>query len=215
MPAEDGAHPAFRYLRTCSGIGDEPTDLGSLGGTAWNTPMAVNNHGQVVGFSDLTGDDDGANPNFHAFFWNSPGPMQDMNTLPGDAISEALGINEEGQIVGVSYAAGFANPRAFVYRNGAMTDLNTLVQSNSPLYLQAAQEINDSGVIVGQGCVPGNCSGSSPSIAFVAIPRGDSEEESTSSAHARSDRPEYGPPSTDLLRHLGLAGIAGLTSAEK
>ncbi len=145
------------------------TNLGNLGGVAWNTPMAINQQGEIVGFSDRTGDDNGNNPNFHAFRWIPPGPMQDLGTIGSDAISEALGINQQSQIVGVSYAAGFANPRAFIYENGAMTDLNSLAP-NSPLYLQVAQEINDSGVIVGQGCVPGNCSATSPSIAFVAIP---------------------------------------------
>lgn len=192
-----------------------PTDLGSLGGMAWNTPMALNNHGQIVGFSDLAGDDNGANPNFHAFLWTSPGPMQDLKTLSGDAISEALGINEEGQIVGVSYAAGFANPRAFLYHNGAMTDLNTLVQSNPPLYLQAAQKINGSGVIVGQGCVPGNCSGSSPSIAFVAIPRGDGHDGARSPIDSTTDSPKTGAAPKELLQRLGLAGVAALTSTQK
>ncbi len=145
------------------------TNLGNLGGVAWNTPMAINQQGEIVGFSDRTGDDNGNNPNFHAFRWIPPGPMQDLGTIGSDAISEALGNNQQSQIVGVSYAAGFANPRAFIYENGAMTDLNSLAP-NSPLYLQVAQEINDSGVIVGQGCVPGNCSATSPSIAFVAIP---------------------------------------------
>jgi len=145
-----------------------PVDLGNLGGYAWHTPMALNNHGQIVGFSDLPGDDGGANPNFHAFLWTQRTGMIDLKTLTGDAISEALGVNEQGDVVGVSYAAGFGNPRAFLYRNGQMIDLNTLVDGKSSLYLQVAQEINDAGVIVGQGCVPGNCSG--PGIAFIAIP---------------------------------------------
>jgi probable HAF family extracellular repeat protein len=190
-----------------------PIDLGNLGGTAWNTPMALNNHGQIVGFSDLQGDDNGGNPNFHAFLWSSPGPMQDLNTLPGDPISEALGINEQGQIVGVSYGAGFANPRAFIYQNGKMTDLNTLVQQNAPLYLQAAQEINDSGVIVGQGCVPGNCSGSSPSIAFVAIPRRDHPDAEIPVSAVRGRQMNATPK--ELLRRLGLAGIAALNTDPK
>jgi probable HAF family extracellular repeat protein len=192
-----------------------PTDLGNLGGMAWNTPMALNNRGQIVGFSDLRGDDNGNNPNFHAFLWSSPGPMQDLNTLAGDAISEALGIDEQGQIVGVSYAAGFANPRAFIYQNGAMTDLNTLIQSNSPLYLQAAQEINNSGVIVGQGCVPGNCSGSSPSIAFVAIPSGDVNNGEAASVDSTTDSSKREMAPKELLQRLGLAGVAGLTSRQK
>ncbi|MGB9255666.1 MAG: hypothetical protein WCC25_12585, partial [Candidatus Korobacteraceae bacterium] len=146
-----------------------PINLGNLGGTAWNTPMAINDNGLIVGFSDLTGDQGGANPNFHAFSWTRPGPMQDLGTLSGDAISEALGVNQQAQIVGVSYASGFSNPRAFVYEDGAMTDLNTLAP-NSPLYLQVAQDINNSGMIVGMGCTPSNCSPTSPQIAFVAIP---------------------------------------------
>ncbi len=142
-------------------------NLGSLGGTAWNTPMAINNRGQVVGFSDLTGDDNGANPNFQAFLWTASGGMQNLGTLPGDAISEALGINEQGQVVGVSYGAGFTHPRAFLWQNGLMTDLNTLVEPGSSLDLQAAQEINDAGEIVGQATQP--ITGLNPS--FLLIPQ--------------------------------------------
>lgn len=146
------------------------TDLHNLGGAAWNTPMAINERGQIVGFSDLPGDENGANPNFHAFLWTKDHGIQDLGTLSGDAISEALGINNQGQIVGVSYGAGFTHPRAFLWQNGAMTDLNNAVAGDSPLYLQVGQDINDFGEIVGQGCVPGACLPTSPSIAFSAIP---------------------------------------------
>jgi len=143
------------------------TNLGNLGGYAWNTPMALNNHGQIVGFSDLPGDQHGANPNFHAFLWTQSRGIQDLGTLPGDAISEALGINDQGQVVGVSYGAGFTNPRAFLWQDGVMTDLNTLIPSGSSLYLQAAQEINDLGEIVGQAS--DQTTGNAP--AFLLIPR--------------------------------------------
>jgi probable HAF family extracellular repeat protein len=149
-----------------------PINLGNLGGTAWNTPMAINNQGVIVGFSDLTGDQGGNNPNFHAFLWVRPGPMQDLGTLPGDAISEALGINAQDQIVGVSYAAGFSNPRAFIHQNGRMVDLNTLAP-NSPVYLQVGGDINDEGVIVGQGCLPASCAAGASSISFIAVPTSD------------------------------------------
>jgi len=177
-----------------------PTNLGNLGGTAWNTPMAINNQGQVVGFSDLTGDQGGANPNFHAFLWVRPGPMHDLGALSGDAISEALGINAAGQIVGVSYAAGFSNPRAFLYQNGRMTDLNSLALPNSPLYLQVAGYINDAGVIAGQGCVPGACSPTSPSVAFIAVPTGDGGYQV--SASASSDVPGGNARATGLEQLL-------------
>jgi probable HAF family extracellular repeat protein len=149
-----------------------PTDLGNLGGVAWNTPMAINNRGQVVGFSDRQGDKNGNNPNFHAFLWTKEKGIQDLGTLRGDRLSEALGINNKGQIVGVSYAAGFTNPRAFIWENGKITDLNSLVSSDSGLTLQVAQEINDSGVIVGQAVNQGTgqCGTTSAGCAFVAIP---------------------------------------------
>ncbi len=160
-----------------------PTNLGNLGGTAWNTPMAINSQGVVVGFSDLAGDQNGANPNFHAFRWVRPGPMQDLGTLAGDAISEALGINAQGQTVGVSYATGFANPRAFLYQNGRMTDLNPLAP-NSPVYLEDAQDINDEGVIVGQGCLPAECAAGTSFVSFIAVPTGDGKYQVSASGPA-------------------------------
>jgi probable HAF family extracellular repeat protein len=150
-----------------------PVDLGNLGGRAWNTPMAINNRGVIVGFSDLVGDQGGSNPNFHAFRWVQPGPMQDLGTLSGDAISEALGVNAQGQIVGVSFAEGFANPRAFIFQHGSMVDLNTLTQQNSPVYLEVGGDINDEGVIVGQGCLPADCAAGTSFVSYVAIPIGD------------------------------------------
>ena len=144
-------------------------NLGNLGGTAWNTPMAINARGDVVGFSDLSGDSSG-NPNFHAFLWTRNHGMQDLGTLYGDEYSEALGINDSGAIVGVSYGVSFSTSRAFIYENGKMTDLNTLTGSSSSLDLLFANDINDKGVIAGGACVlaSGSCSSSQP--AFMATP---------------------------------------------
>lgn len=146
-----------------------PFNLGSLGGVAWNTPMAINEHGDVVGFSDLPGDQSG-NPNFHAFLWTKQHGMQDLGTLPGDALSEALGINDEGVIVGVSYGASFSTSRAFIWQNGTMTDLNSLIPPSSQLFLLYANDINDQGVIAGGACVlvSGTCGSEAP--AYMATP---------------------------------------------
>jgi probable HAF family extracellular repeat protein len=92
--------------------------------------------------------------------------------LTGDAISEALGVNAENQIVGVSFAAGFNNPRAFIYENGSMIDLNSLAP-NSPVYLQVGGDINDEGVIVGQGCIPSQCAAGTNFVSYAAVPTGD------------------------------------------
>lgn len=122
------------------------TDLGSLGGTGQglgNLAFKINNNGQVVGYSDLRG-----NANFHAFLWTSGKGMQDLGTLTGDVNSVGVAINDEGQVVGASLDANF-NPRGFLWQNGTMTDLNTLIPANSPLLLMLACSINSSGQIVG------------------------------------------------------------------
>jgi probable HAF family extracellular repeat protein len=122
------------------------TDLGSLGGTGQGSGIfahAINNQGQAVGYSDLRG-----NANFHAFLWARATGMQDLGTLSGDVNSLANALNDEGDVVGVSLDANF-NPRAFLWENGTMTDLNTLIPANSPLSLLLACGINSSGQIVG------------------------------------------------------------------
>lgn len=144
-------------------------NLGSLGGVAWNTPMAINNHGEVVGFADLPGDSSGtANP--VAFLWTRSAGMQNLGTLSGDTNSEALGINDRGQIVGISFNAQTGASRAFVWQNGSMVDLNTLIGGSTSLYLLYANDIDDRGEIAGGACVltSGVCSSAAP--AFAAVP---------------------------------------------
>ncbi len=122
------------------------TDLGNLGGTggiAGNHACAINNRGQVVGHSELTDD-----ATFHGFLWTRETGMRDLGTLPGDSASLSLGINDEGVVVGASLDAKFS-PRAFLWRNGVMTDLNTLIPASSALYLLLAESINSSGAITG------------------------------------------------------------------
>ena len=152
------------------------TDIGNLGGVAWNTPAAINHLGQVVGFSDLAGDESGA-PNFHAFLWTRSGGIQDLGTLPGDSLSLAFGINDLGQVVGQSIGAG--GSRAFLWQNGVMTDLNTLVPPGS-LQLVYANDINSSGEIAGGAFDPST--GESP--AFLAIPNPDGAGAASSSVPA-------------------------------
>ena len=121
-------------------------DLGNLGGTGYGDgimALNLNNHGQVIGSSDLQGD-----ASFHAFLWTHETGMQDLGTLPGDVDSAAIGINDNGQIVGVSIDANF-NPRAFLRQGQELIDLNTLVPAGSPLDLASACSINTAGEIVG------------------------------------------------------------------
>ena len=128
---------------------DTVTDLGNLGGktgqAGGNIAYAINDQSQVVGVSDLPGD-----MTFHAFLWTRATGMQDLGTLSGDVASLSLGINQAGSIVGASLDANF-NPRAFLWSNGVMTDLNTLVAAPSPLYLLTGCSINSRGEITGLG----------------------------------------------------------------
>jgi probable HAF family extracellular repeat protein len=139
-------------------------DLGTLGGTGHGTGIQaenLNNDGQVIGFSDLAGD-----ANFHAFLWTRETGMQDLGTVPGDANSLAIGINDGGQIVGVSINESFTQYRAFLRQGQDLIDLNTLIPAGSPLYLGTACFINAAGEIVGIAIdQSGNFHG------YLAVPR--------------------------------------------
>lgn len=108
--------------------------------------------------------------------------MTDLGVLPGDSLSEALDINDEGQIVGVSLPSF----RAFIYENGKMWDLNGLIAHDSPLFLIGANGINDRGEITGEACivVDGGCPLGNNIPAFVAVPRPGGDDDGGWSAAA-------------------------------
>jgi len=76
--------------------------------------------------------------------------MQDLGTLSGDVASVSININDAGSVVGASLDANF-NPRAFLWEKGVMTDLNTQIVGDSPLYLLTGCSINSRGEITGLG----------------------------------------------------------------
>jgi probable HAF family extracellular repeat protein len=145
-------------------------DLGNLGGTVnpqvlgyGNAAFLINNHGLVAGVaalpeiqsSECSGDS--SNPScfpFHPFLWIRGTGMRDLGVLPGDLDAAGLGLNNKGEVVGPSVSApgpSAGNFRAFLWREGAMRDLNSLIPPASPLYLLIAYAINDSGQIAGLG----------------------------------------------------------------
>src|SRR5215510_455786 len=75
--------------------------------------------------------------------------ITDLGTLGGTA-SVALGLNSSGQVVGWAFTTSNAQ-HAFLYSGGAMTDLNSLIDTNSGWTLNVAFAINDNGQIVGRG----------------------------------------------------------------
>ena len=138
-----------------------PVNLGDLGGHSWNTPTAINNHGIIVGFA-LPASQDGTR-NFVAVIWTRNKGIQQLGMPMGDIRSEALGINERDQIVGLSRAA--TGIRAILWQSGGFTDLNTLTLPGSP-YLLYANDITDAGRIAGEAY--DSTTGASP--AYVAVP---------------------------------------------
>ena len=100
------------------------TDLGTLGGTC-GFPNQMNERGQVVGQSDLSGD-----LTFHPFFWDR-GVLKDLGTFGGPSGS-ANAINDAGQVVGYGDLPGvpcqgyFCVHHAFLWDHEIMTDLGTL-----------------------------------------------------------------------------------------
>lgn len=137
-------------------------DLGGLvSGGAINIATSINGRGEVVGGSQSSG----GTP--HAFLWTKDKGMQDLGTLSGDFLSTAPcchTINNRGQIVGFSIPGPLGSGRAFLWQNGVMTDLNTLIPEGSPWYLLQALSINDAGQIVGYGTINGDVH------AFLATP---------------------------------------------
>jgi probable HAF family extracellular repeat protein len=95
------------------------TDLGTLGGTN-GSPSALNNTGQVIGVSNLAGDQT-SDP----FLWEKGNLIDLATTTIGATVVTVNAINDAGEIVG---AAAFANAPfdAYLWRKGVATDLGHL-----------------------------------------------------------------------------------------
>lgn len=125
------------------------TLLPSLGGT-FGQALAVNNAGQVVGYSYTAGGE------LLPFLYSGG----HMSALADGGFGQAFDINERGWVVG-SYDLA-----AFLWRDGVRSDLNTLVAPDQAgrWNLLSAQSINEGGQIVGYGLFHGYLRG------FVATP---------------------------------------------
>jgi probable HAF family extracellular repeat protein len=74
-------------------------DLGTINGGQNSSAAALNDHGQIVGNSNVSATD---NVTTHAFVTTSGGALKDLGTLAGTGSSAAFAINDAGVIVGQS-----------------------------------------------------------------------------------------------------------------
>jgi uncharacterized membrane protein len=152
------------------------TRIPDFGGHTWNTPTAINNDGVVVGFL-LPAAADGTTL-FQAFVWTKEGGTKMLDQIPGDVRSQALGINDDGVIVGVSRSAA-AVRRGVIWQNldAQIQNLNDLAVAGSP-YLLIAGDVNAGGEIAGY---------TGDGFAFLATPDG-STTAGKSNASPSADR---------------------------
>jgi probable HAF family extracellular repeat protein len=120
-------------------------DLGSLGGVS-GTTYGLNNLGQVVGRSNLAGDQ-----TEHAFLW-ARGALTDLGTLGGSA-SNAFAISDSGAVAGTSYTTGDQTFHAFLWEHGNLTDLGTIAGDTA----SNSQAVNVTGTVVGLSCATTSC----------------------------------------------------------
>ena len=136
--------------------GGSMTDLGTLGGS-FSAASAINGSGMIVGQAYTSGD-----TSARAFLYDGT-KMTDLGVTNGFTASAADSINSAGEVVGKLYGklspgSGAYVQHAFLYRDGIMTDLNTLLPASaafSSYVLNEATGIDDQGRIVGIGTFAG------------------------------------------------------------
>jgi probable HAF family extracellular repeat protein len=132
------------------------TGLGNLGGP-WSGATSINDRGEVVGFlglNALPGDPAELYPTTAFLYANGA-----MNVIGGVAppwSSLASDINNAGQVVG-SFRFTPGQDHGFLYENGEMIDLNTLIDPASGWVITGGAAINDLQQIAAQACRAGVC----------------------------------------------------------
>ncbi len=137
------------------------TRLATLGGNI-SEAFGINNSAQVVGVAETSVQDPTCvRPqvlDYLGVIWYADGTMQSLAPFPGDHISAAVGINDNGQVVGGSGPCAPLSPaigsHAVLWQKGSSraTDLGNLGGSTN----NVAFAINGQGQIVGISALSGN-----------------------------------------------------------
>jgi probable HAF family extracellular repeat protein len=165
-------HEAYYYNPSANGgsggLVQIHTPVDTSGVSYYANANAINQGGLVVGGADMSTTGNGALSAYVCNI-NGSGAMVDLGTLGTGDYSQAEGINSSGEIVGYSnLTPGASTYSAFVSNStGGMTNLNSLLPSNSGWDLEEATAVNDSGWIVGYGI---NSAGSIDGFLLEPVP---------------------------------------------
>ena len=122
------------------------TDLGVLPGDEDSGAAAINSHGVIVGSSGRT-DVETYETSYRPFVYAN-GMMTAIAAPSFDAY--AGDINDGGVVVGTMRAGGgFSKWHAWIYVDGVVTNLNSLIPAGSGLHLAFAEAIDNDGRITG------------------------------------------------------------------
>jgi probable HAF family extracellular repeat protein len=120
-------------------------DLGTLGGSQGEARW-INDAGEAAGYATFPGEQVG-----HATLWNE-GKIIDLGATADFPCSYANGINSRGQVLGaLQHCPNNAPREAFLWENGDLVNLNTLIPPGSEIVLIGANNANDRGEIVAAG----------------------------------------------------------------
>ncbi len=170
-------------------------------------PVAASQAEDIDDSGNIVGASRPSSLGYKATLWEDitkPGVI--LGTLGGNT-SNALGINNSQQIVGVSSLANSSTPHAFLWEGGELIDLNSLVDPGLGWELTSAFEINNNGDIIGIG----NFNGAQQGFIAKAVP------EPTSVGEQRGFIATAVPEPTSVLGVLGLGlfGLGGLLKRKK
>ena len=143
-----GGYTGFLYS------GGSITPLGNLGtgdvGVAWD----INDHGKIVGESNISSE---LHAPFHPFLYKN-GRLTDLGTLGDYENNSARVINNAGRIAGYSTVDG-GGLHAFVYEHGVMRDVGSFGGLNLDV-----SDINERGAFVGSAST-----WDGPNVGFISF----------------------------------------------